>query len=57
MEELFYYYGIDNANMRRKCKVYAYNHNDALSKIASELKTCNVRVWKKDKVRMLMDCV
>ena len=53
MEELFYYYGIDNVNKDRHCKVYAYDHDEALSKIASELKTCNVSMWKRDKVKMI----
>jgi len=53
MEELFYYYGIDNVNKDRHCKVYAYDHDEALSKIASELKTCNVSLWKRDKVKMI----
>ena len=53
MEELFYYYGIDNVNKDRHCKVYAYVHDEALSKIASELKTSNVSMWKRDKVKMI----
>ena len=53
MEELFYYYGIDNVNKKRHCRVYAYDHDEALSKIASKLKTCNVSMWKRDKVEMI----
>ena len=55
MEELFCYYGIDNVNKERYCMVYAYDHEEALSKIASELKTSNVRVWKKEKEDELYD--
>ena len=53
MEELFYYYGIDNLIKERHCRVYAHDHDEALSKIDSELKTCNVSIWKRVKVEMM----